>query len=56
MVGSLRIGPIEVAVPMVLAPMAGITNAAYRQLCREQAEPAVADGWRVRTPAYSSAR
>jgi nifR3 family TIM-barrel protein len=38
MVGSLRIGPIEVAVPMVLAPMAGITNAAYRQLCREQAE------------------
>jgi nifR3 family TIM-barrel protein len=35
---GLRIGPIEVATPMVLAPMAGITNAAYRQLCREQAE------------------
>jgi nifR3 family TIM-barrel protein len=37
-VPALRIGPIEVGVPVVLAPMAGITDAAYRQLCREQAE------------------
>lgn len=29
-------GAIEVGVPVVLAPMAGITNVAYRQLCREQ--------------------
>ncbi|MCB0913259.1 MAG: tRNA dihydrouridine synthase DusB [Propionibacteriaceae bacterium] len=41
MVGSLRLeapsgGAVEVPVPVVLAPMAGITNAAYRQLCREQ--------------------
>jgi nifR3 family TIM-barrel protein len=35
---GLRIGPIEVGTPVVLAPMAGITNAAYRRLCRESAE------------------
>ncbi|WP_114561156.1 tRNA dihydrouridine synthase DusB [Desertihabitans aurantiacus] len=34
----LRLGPLEVPVPVVLAPMAGITNVAYRTLCREQAE------------------
>lgn len=32
----LRLGPLEVAPPVVLAPMAGITNAAFRRLCREQ--------------------
>lgn len=32
---ALRIGPLQVGVPVVLAPMAGITNTAFRRLCRE---------------------
>jgi nifR3 family TIM-barrel protein len=33
---ELVLGPLRVGTPVVLAPMAGITNAAYRRLCREQ--------------------
>ncbi len=34
-VRPLKIGPLELTVPVVLAPMAGITNTAFRRLCRE---------------------
>jgi nifR3 family TIM-barrel protein len=36
--GPLRIGRYEVGTPVVLAPMAGITNTAFRQLCRGYGE------------------
>ncbi len=32
----LRLGDLEVEVPVVLAPMAGVTNVAFRRLCAEQ--------------------
>ena len=37
----LRIGPLEVPTPVELAPMAGVTNASFRRLCREMAEAAL---------------
>ncbi|HET6699783.1 MAG TPA: tRNA dihydrouridine synthase DusB [Nocardioidaceae bacterium] len=44
MPGELVLGGLRVSTPVVLAPMAGITNAAYRRLCREQAQHGLAHG------------
>src|SRR6185295_6396990 len=33
---TLKLGTYDVNPPVVLAPMAGITNVAFRRLCREQ--------------------
>jgi nifR3 family TIM-barrel protein len=41
---SLTLGSLRVDTPVVLAPMAGITNAAYRRLCLEQMWAQGADG------------
>ncbi len=41
---GLRLGSLQVRTPVVLAPMAGITNAAYRRLCLEQTRAQGGDG------------
>ncbi|WP_407646523.1 tRNA dihydrouridine synthase DusB [Actinomyces haliotis] len=45
----LRVGPIEVATPVELAPMAGVTNASFRRLCREMGEEALPEHLRPTT-------
>lgn len=41
---ALQLGSLRVETPVVLAPMAGITNAAYRRLCLEMARAKGGDG------------
>ena len=33
---TLKIGTVSIAGPLVLGPMAGVTDTVYRQLCKEQ--------------------
>ena len=38
-----KLGEVTVGTPIALAPMAGVTNAPFRRLCREQAVQALKD-------------
>lgn len=46
---QVKIGPHTLATPVELAPMAGVTNASFRRLCREFAESALPEQLRPAT-------
>lgn len=41
--GSVHIGEVSLGTPIVLSPMAGVTNPPFRQICREFAEQGARD-------------
>lgn len=41
----VKIGNVEICGPLTLAPMAGVTDAPFRALCRAQAPPSPARKW-----------
>ncbi|RJF44903.1 tRNA dihydrouridine synthase DusB [Actinomyces sp. 2119] len=49
-VAPLVIGPLTVTTPVELAPMAGVTNASFRRLCRQRAESALPASLRPLSP------
>jgi nifR3 family TIM-barrel protein len=51
----VRIGSLSLAVPVVLAPMAGVTNQAFRRLCRDHAEAGAAPDHPLPAPSARSA-
>ena len=40
---STKLGQITIGTALALAPMAGVTNAPFRRICRQQAQRALAD-------------
>ncbi|MDO5025597.1 MAG: tRNA dihydrouridine synthase DusB [Trueperella sp.] len=42
-VATVQLGEVKLGTPIMLAPMAGVTNPPFRQLCREFAEQALAE-------------
>ncbi|PFG41301.1 nifR3 family TIM-barrel protein [Georgenia soli] len=47
---ALQIGPVTVGTPVVLAPMAGVTNPPFRKLCREAGVDGLPEGAAAAVP------
>ncbi|WP_376779570.1 tRNA dihydrouridine synthase DusB [Gleimia hominis] len=49
--GALKIGPIELWAPVLLSPMAGVTDQPFRRLCREFGEAGLSQDLQTQLPA-----